>query len=177
MARLRNKVTPFSRDCRRPPRKRRWRLADPRLYLNAVIVAASLGLIVLPAVWDGAIAAVRPASDGPRTCRIYQVIDGDTARMWCDGEGSLKARFDGFDAPELFSPACAAEFLAATKAKWALRLAIWKASKVDLTRHGTDRYNRTLVTARLDGEPLARRMIDSGFARAYSGGKREGWCA
>lgn len=155
----------------------RWRLADPRFYLNAIIVVASLGLIVLPAIWDSAIAAVRPASDGPRTCRIYQVIDGDTARMWCNGEGSLKARFQGFDAPELFSPGCPSEFLAATKAKWALRLAIWQAHKVEMTRQGSDRYHRTLVAARLDGEPLAKRMIDGGHARAYGGGKREGWCA
>lgn len=184
MARRRNTVIPYSRHDRRslrwglglPPGKRRWCLADPRFYLSAVIVVASLGLIVLPAVWDGAIAAVRPAKDGLHTCRIYQVIDGDTARMWCAGEGSLKARFEGFDAPELFSPTCPSEFLAATKAKWALRLAISQATTIELTRRGTDRYGRTLVAARLDGEPLARRMIDGGYARPYAGGRRQGWC-
>ena len=187
MARRYHNIVPFSRDYRRPPRwgmglpprrpRRLWRLFDPRFYLKAVIVVASLGLIVLPAASDAVIAMARPAGDGAGSCRIFQVIDGDTVRMWCPGRGGTSARLVGFDAPELFSPGCPSEFLAATKAKWALRLAIWSTDEVSLVRQGTDRYGRALVAAFLDGEPLARRMIAAGHARPYAGGRREGWCA
>lgn len=186
MARGKNNATRFSRNYRRPPKwrtawprrsRRTWRLADPRFYLSAAILIASFGLVVLPVAADALIAVARPAGSGDGTCRIYQVIDGDTVRMWCEGRGNVPARLTGFDTPELFSPACPSEMAAAVQAKWALRLAIWQAGKVTLHREGTDRYGRALVAAILDGEPLARKMIADGHARPYSGGARQGWCA
>ncbi len=187
MARSYHTIVPFGRDDRRPPRRgmglpprrprRHPRLADPRFYLRAAIVVASIGLIALPAASDAVIAMARPAGDGAGSCRIWQVIDGDTVRMWCPGRGGTSARLVGFDAPELFSPGCPSELVAATKAQWALRLAIWRTDDIALVRQGTDRYGRALVAAFLDGEPLARRMIEGGYARPYSGGRREGWCA
>lgn len=162
---------------RRQTRRRRWRLADPRFYLGAAVVIASVAVIVLPAISDAAFAVVRPAAADAGACRIYQVIDGDTVRMWCTVSGHGRARLSGFDAPELFSPACASEFVAAARAQWALRLALWQARKVTLAPAGRDRYGRALVAAVLDGEPLARRMIAAGHARPYGGGQRQGWCA
>jgi len=189
MARSRNNIVRYSRDYRRPPkwgmglppRRQRplaARLADPRFYLGAVLVSAAMGLVVLPVLSDAFIAAARPASGGATgACRIYQVIDGDTVRMWCPGRGNTKARLTGFDTPELFSPACASELVAATRAQWALRRALWAADRVGIVREGTDRYGRVLIAVFVDGSPLARRMIASGHARPYDGGKREGWCA
>src|SRR5690606_4129615 len=123
---------PWGLPPRRPRRTRR--LADPRTYLGAVIVLAALGLVVLPVAADAVIAVTRPAAAAEGTCRIYQVIDGDTVRMVCPGRGNTSARLTGFDAPELFSPACASEFAAAVTAKWALRLKLWQAEKVTLVR-------------------------------------------
>ncbi len=187
MAGRRNNVVRWSRDYRRPPRwnmglpprrpRRSWRLADPGTYLSAVIVLAALGLVVLPVAADAVIAIARPAASADATCRIYHVIDGDTVRMFCPGRGNASARLTGFDTPELFSPSCPSELAAAVKAKWALRLAIWRADRITLVREGTDRYGRALVTAFLDGTPLARVMIESGLARPYAGGERQGWCA
>lgn len=188
MARRKSNVIPWSRGnakpnafrgarTRRGAPRRRWRLADPRFYLNAVIVAASLGLVVLPGAADAVLAVTRPALDGGGSCRIYRVVDGDTVRMWCQGRGEVSARLTGFDTPELFSPGCASELAAAVKAKWALRLAIWQADEVMLVRQGTDRYGRALVAAFVDGQPLASKMIVDGHARPYSGGARGGWCA
>ncbi len=160
------------------PRPRRYRRAtDPRFYLSAVIVVASVGLVALPALADFYLAAARPTAEPGESCRIYQVVDGDTVRMWCPRRGSIKARFTGFDTPELFSPACPSELAAAMRASWALRLTLLRAGEVRLVHEGTDRYGRALVTAFIDGAPLAGRMIAAGRARAYSGGQRQGWCA
>lgn len=163
---------------RRQTRRRGWALAGPRFYLNAAVVIASVGFVVLPALSDAAFAVVRPAAAADEgACRIYQVIDGDTVRMWCTVSGHGKARLSGFDTPELFSPSCISEFVAAARAQWALRLVLWQARKVTLVREDRDRYGRALVSAFLDGEPLARRMIAVGHARPYGGGQRQGWCA
>jgi endonuclease YncB( thermonuclease family) len=186
MARRRNNVVRYSRDYRRPPkwnmglpprRRRGFRLADPRFYLRAVIVVASLGLVILPGIADATLGITRPLRAGTGSCRIYQVVDGDTVRMWCPAHGNLAARLKGFDTPELFSPQCASELVAAMKAKWALRLMLWQADEVRIVREGTDRYGRALVTVFTDGTPLARRMIADGHARIYGGGLRRTWCA
>ncbi len=139
--------------------------------------AWAAGLIVIPALADGFLALARPTAAAGGSCRIYQVVDGDTVRMWCPGRGNSTARLTGFDTPELFSPACASELAAAVRAKWALRLMLLGAGEVRLVREGTDRYGRALVAAFVDGAPLARGMIAAGHARAYAGGPREGWCA
>ncbi|MDI3335036.1 thermonuclease family protein [Defluviimonas aestuarii] len=183
MARRRNNVVRYSRDYRRPPKwnmglpPRRNRLADPRFYLRAVIGLATVGLVVLPGIADATLSILRPLAGGEESCRIYQVVDGDTVRMWCPGRGNVSARLKGFDTPELFSPQCASELAAAVKAKWALRLVLWQADEVRIVREGTDRYDRALVTVFIDGAPLARRMIADGHARAYGGGIRQTWCA
>jgi micrococcal nuclease len=158
-------------------RRSLWsRIADPLFYLRAVIGVAGLALVAVPAATDGLLAVIRPleGADGP--CRILRVVDGDTVTIWCAGMQIERARLEGFDAPELFSPQCAEELLAAQKAKWALRGMILGAERLRLTRGGTDRYDRRLATIWADGQPLARRMVRAGHARAYGGGGRQGWC-
>ena len=184
MARRKNNASFYSRTYRPRsqrslgrPRRRPFRLADPHFYLSAVLVTSAVALVVLPGVADAFLAVTRPASSAEGTCRIYRIVDGDTARMFCTGEGDVSARLVGFDTPELFSPSCPSELAAAVKAKWALRLAIWNADEVSLMREGTDRYGRALVRVSVDGQPLADRMIKDGHARAYQGGLRSGWCA
>lgn len=190
-SRSNNSVTPYSRDYRRPPRwsmglpprkpQSRWRrfvarALDPIFYLKAVIVISSTALIVLPLGADAVNAVLKPARNADYACRILSVIDGDTLSIWCTGRGIERARLIGFDAPELFSPGCAAEFLAAQRATWALRGMIFQARAIDISVEGRDRYDRMLVTLRLDGRAVARRMIAEGHAREYDGGQRQGWC-
>lgn len=152
------------------------RLADPRFYLSAVIVLSALGLVVLPIVADGTLAVAKPFSTDGRPCRVLRVVDGDTVQMFCGGRGLFRARLTGFDAPELFSPKCMSERIAAFRAKWALRRIIFSAERMTLVFRGTDRYGRRLVAMMLDGRPVAARMIAAGHARAYAGGRRKGWC-
>lgn len=163
--------------------RRRRRAVDPRHYLRGVIVAALLGLAVLPSVGDAIDAALKPGLGGmfgggsPDVgCRVPSVIDGDTVTLWCPGQSPVRARLVGFDTPELFSPNCAWEAQQALKAKWRLRLLIWDADDLLVVRKGRDRYGRALVALGLDGVPVARSMIETGLARPYHGGRRAGWC-
>jgi micrococcal nuclease len=173
-------ATPFGRDYRRPVSwwRRLWsRILDPLFYLRAVIVAASVALLVLPLGADLVNAALKPVNSRQGACRVLSVIDGDTVSLWCEAKGVGRARLTGFDAPELFSPSCLSELVAAQKATWALRLAIFGANRVDVDFKGQDRYRRDLVEMRLDGVPAARQMIAKGHGRTYDGGKRLGWCS
>lgn len=151
-------------------------MADPRFYLRAVILVAGLALIAIPLLTDGVLAVARPIAFGADNCRVVHVVDGDTADIWCNSTGLERARFTGFDAPELFSPKCVSELFAAQKAKWALRGYLFGASDLRLQRGRLDRYDRRLVTLWLGPKPLSQTMINGGYARAYGGGSRLGWC-
>ncbi|MFT4151398.1 MAG: thermonuclease family protein [Paracoccaceae bacterium] len=143
----------------------RWRLTG--------LVAA---VMLLPAMADAVSAVMHRVRAPDGSCRILSVVDGDTVVLSC-ASGTGRARLTGFDAPELFSPQCPAEYLAAQKAKWGLRHMLFTARDIAIRPQGRDRYDRLLVEVWLDGTPLAQRMEQAGLARAYSGGRRGGWCA
>jgi micrococcal nuclease len=128
---------------------------------------------VLPPVSD-LLAGLRPVTDG---CRVVHVVDGDTLDLRCPGQGVIRARVTGFDAPELYSPRCASEAARAVAAQTHLRWTLARADRLEVMLGGTDRYGRRLVEMRVDGTRLADIMVASGHARAYSGGARAGWCA
>ena len=189
MRRWRNNIIPYSRDYRRPPRwgmgmglppqrPRRWwhRLDDPRFYLRAVIVVSGLALVLIPLLADGTLAIARPIAFGADRCRVLHVVDGDTADIWCPSIGVERARFMGFDAPELFSPKCASELIAAQKAKWALRAYLLGSADLRMQRGRLDRFDRRLITLWVGAQPLSQQMITGGYARSYDGGARAGWC-
>ncbi|HMO09187.1 MAG TPA: hypothetical protein PKD10_16285 [Paracoccaceae bacterium] len=175
---MRNRnVTAFTRDRRRPPGRPagRWRLADPRTYLTGVMVLAACLLVVLPYGADGVNAVLGPrGTDG---CRVLRVVDGDTVTLWCPGSAPYRARLTGYDAPEVFSPGCAAELAAGMAATWALRGHLFRAQTITVTPRGKDRFDRALVALSLDGRPLAPVMITAGHGRPYAGGPRPDWCA
>ncbi len=151
-------------------------MLDPVFYLRAVIAVSVVALVVVPFLADGALAVARPVASAAGDCRVLRVVDGDTVDLWCGATGFERARLDGFDAPELFSPKCGAELLAAQKAKWALRGMLLADGDLWMDRGGLDRYQRRLVTVWVGQVPLARRMIQGGYARSYGGGLRGGWC-
>jgi len=152
------------------------RLADPRFYLGAVMVVGVLGLVVLPSVADLLNAVTKTADSGLGPCRIISVIDGDTVTLMCQDSGIGRARIVGYDTPEKYAPKCVAEFLAAERASWALRMLLQKADQIGITHQGVDKHGRVLVVLTLDGLDVARAMIRAGHARAYVGGLRGSWC-
>jgi micrococcal nuclease len=187
----RSSVTPFGRDYRKAPRfgmglpprrpRSRWRrrlarVLDPVFYLKAVITVGTFALILLPLGADALSAVMKSAQSDAGACRVLAVIDGDTISIWCADRRIERARLTGLDAPELFSPGCPSELLAAQQATWALRAMIFRAKSIEMNFDGQDRYDRALVGLRLDGSSVATRMINAGHARAYQGGVRKGWC-
>ncbi len=158
-----------------PPR-RRVRVADPVFYLRAVIFFCAGGLLLLPLAADAVNAALRPVRGEGGACRVLSVIDGDTVSLWCAGDAPERARLTGFDTPEMYSPDCLPEYVAAQKAAWALRGMIFKAGEIRVTPLGRDRYERRLIGMEIDGVPVRDRMINAGHARPYDGGRRAGWC-
>lgn len=149
---------------------------DPLFYLRAVIVVSGLALVALPLLTDGVLAISRPIAFGADSCRVLHVVDGDTADIWCANSGTERVRFVGFDAPELFSPDCLSELVAAQKAKWALRGYLLGNADLRLQRGRLDRYQRRLATLWIGASPLAEKMISAGHARPYVGGVRSSWC-
>lgn len=152
------------------------RLFSPRFLFKAVMGVGVAGLVLVPMLADLVNAALKPVAGETGACRILNVIDGDTITLMCPEEGVERARILGFDTPEKYSPKCAAEFIAAEQATWALRTLIQKADRLKLVHDGRDQYGRALVRLELDGQDVAGRMIRSGHARTYGGGPRGSWC-
>jgi micrococcal nuclease len=133
--------------------------------------AVALLVLLGPRLGDVVNAGVT-RSDG---CRIYAIVDGDTVRMHCPGSGFRVTRLTGFDTPE-FRAECGRELIMAYLATHALRWELWRAGEISVRERGEDRFDRRLAWVTVDGEPLSRRMIDTGLARFYGGGIRRGWC-
>lgn len=134
----------------------------------------ALAVVGLPLAADGLVAL--SGARGAFGCRVVQVVDGDTVRLWCPGRGIERVRFTGYDTPEKYSPQCGSEFLRAEAATWMLRWALVRGTLLTTQRMGTDRYGRSLVRAHVDGVPAGRALIEMRLARPYHGGPRAGWC-
>ena len=156
----------------------RRKLPGPRwlLRFRRRLVWLLVAIVAVPGLLDVAIGLAHPMADRRQTCRVVQVVDGDTLRIWCRDTGLESARLTGFDAPELFSPQCLGETLAAHQAKWALRWVIWQADVLQMTRKGEDRYDRSLLALADRAGALDARMIAAGYGRAYADGQRGSWC-
>jgi endonuclease YncB( thermonuclease family) len=50
------------------------------------------------------------------------------------------------------------------------------ATLVEADIGGNDRYGRTLVALRLDGQEVSQRLISENLAVPYAGGRRINWC-
>ncbi len=109
---------------------------------------------------------------------ILRAIDGDTieveAQLWTDTYKRTVIRVRGLDTPEIRGK-CQAERDGAQAAK---AFVAAQAPAVQLTEIAPDKYGgRYDARVRLaDGRDLAAVMVAQGLGRAYSGGRRDGWC-
>ncbi len=111
---------------------------------------------------------------------IIRVIDGDTvevrAHVWLDQMIVTRVRLRSIDAPELRA-GCPEEARKAAAARDAL-VTLLDSGRIYLTGLGRDKYGGRvlgdLLTA--EGQSISSRMLTTGHARPYAGGKRQGWC-
>ena len=97
------------------------------------------------------------------------VADGDT--VWFKGE---KMRLRGFNTPEVSNPKCRKEARLAAKATKRLQK-ILNANAWSISRHGFDRYGRTLAEFHIGRETAGDKMIREGLAHKWEGYKHD-WC-
>ncbi len=108
------------------------------------------------------------------------MIDGDTfearVHVWPGMEITTKVRLRGIDAPELHAR-CEDERVKALAARDALAR-ILDEGAVGIIQVGQDKYggrvDAAVSTARTADVSAA--LLEGGFARRYSGGRRGGWC-
>ncbi len=111
---------------------------------------------------------------------VVRVIDGDTvevkAHVWLDQMIVTRVRLRSIDAPEMRAN-CPEEARKAEASRDAL-VALLKGGRAYLTALGRDKYGGRvlgdLVTG--DGRVVSQSLLATGHARAYAGGRRQGWC-
>ena len=138
------------------------------LIVNGVLAAAVL-------VGAG---AVRSANENfmPAVGSVT-LIDGDTVDI-----GGERVRLLGIDTPEFYRPRCERELVLALKAKERLR-ALLNVGRLEIERHGRDRYGRTLARLRVGGGiDVGDALFNEGHALAYQPGaeaktaRMRAWC-
>jgi endonuclease YncB( thermonuclease family) len=121
-----------------------------------------------------------PALRSGHPAEVVRVIDGDTfearVRVWPGMDITTRVRLRGIDAPELHAR-CDDERVKALAARNALARLLAEGS-VGISRVGQDKYggrvDADVSTARTPN--VSEALFDGGFARRYSGGRRESWC-
>ncbi len=116
---------------------------------------------------------------GPVNAYVVRVIDGDTfeasADIWLDQQISIRVRIAGIDAPELRAR-CDAERKGAEAARDYLARRI-EGGDVKLSAVRYDKFGGRVDAVVADGGgDIAHAMIRARLARAYAGGRRDGWC-
>lgn len=115
------------------------------------------------------------ASEGMEV-RIHEVIDGDTVRLEFKAFPLPLLRIEGVDTPELRGK-CEKEKKAARAATEATRRWLEGQDVVAINTRPGKYFGRYIGDLqRPDGSLLSDYLLDNGFARAYLGGRREGWC-
>ena len=140
------------------------------------MIGRAFRLSFLPCAAAMAIAA--PQARAEPAC-AYRIDDGDTITVAATAE---VIRLMGFDTPEIGSHAwCEAELRLGERARERLTaLLCGPGAVVEIVRDAAkpqDRYHRTLARVTLGGVDVAEIMISEGWARAYAGGRRKGWCS
>lgn len=114
---------------------------------------------------------------------IKYIYDADTIYIHCQ-EGfkckkqKLGIRVMGVDSAEIEGK-CKKEVLLARKAKQFAVDKIRTAQLIELVinpKKKYERWGRLLAWVKLDGNDLAKMLIEANLGRVYRGNKRKGWC-
>jgi endonuclease YncB( thermonuclease family) len=121
-----------------------------------------------------------PAPRSAHPAEVLRVIDGDTfearVRIWPGMDVTTRIRLRGIDAAELHAR-CDNERVKAIAAREALTRILAEGA-VGVSTVAQDKYggrvDADVSTARTPDVSAA--MLQRGYARGYSGGRRESWC-
>ncbi len=111
---------------------------------------------------------------------VLRVLDGDTfearVHVWPGLDITTKVRLRGIDAPELRAR-CPVERTKAEAARDAL-VAMLAEGAVGVSGVALDKYGgRVVADARTRSVAnVSAELLEHGYARAYRGGHRDGWC-
>jgi endonuclease YncB( thermonuclease family) len=111
---------------------------------------------------------------------VLRVIDGDTfearVRVWPGLDVDTKVRLRGIDAAELHAR-CPDELAKAQAARTALETILAEGG-VTVSQVGVDKYGGRVdaAAATRNTADVSAAMLQGGWARAYEGGRRAGWC-
>ena len=114
---------------------------------------------------------------------IVEIYDGDTfyinvpecAELVPALCAKLGVRVNGIDTPEMHGK-CQWERDHAAKAKAVTVEMIREAKSVVLHHVEREKFGRLLASVEIDGVDLGATLIKGGYARAYHGEARTGWC-
>jgi len=167
------------------------------LVIVLPVIAAVMGIIaILSVAADRVYAAERPPHYGPYSATLIKVYDGDTVNLlvypWPGDQKRISVRLDGIDTPELRprKPAgtdptiweslkqCEKSAAISAKLKVERLLATGEAITLQtIYPNRTKFYGRMVGRITVGGKDLSEALLAGGYARPYSGGKRQPWCA
>ena len=105
-----------------------------------------------------------------------RVIDGDTIEV-CNLHGPERIRIADLDAPESFRPSCAKEKFAGIAAKQAaIQFFVRPSVALEIDRHSTDRYGRTVADVSVNGYDFRQHMIAEGHGVEWKSKRKYNWC-
>ncbi len=146
------------------------------MRMRLILLTFALLFLVLPHSADA-----RDVLAGPLTGQVLAVLDGDTVtvrlHIWIGQDIETHVRINGIDTPEKRGK-CMSERARAEQSRLALAQLLAD-GKIQLRDIRHEKYaGRVLATATAsDGTPIAEYLIGKNLARAYAGGKRQGWCS
>ncbi len=157
--------------------------------LFTAVVTVSFLYIVVANFWPGQAEDLNSANakglsemiyGDVKVDRIYSVYDADTFRADIDKwplviGHHIPIRINGIDAPEIRGK-CQAEKNKAKLARAFTLNTLTNAQTIELGNIKRGKYFRILADVYVDNKNLAQMLIKVGHARAYDGGKRQGWC-
>ena len=155
---------------RPPPTGRSAALAMPAFGAARIVHPAGFG-------------SARPARPDPQfgySAEVVHVIDGDTfearVTVWPGIEIKTRVRLRGIDAPELHAR-CDDEWVRAQAARAALEKILAQGG-ITIAQVGPDKYAGRIdaVVSTRNTADVSAALLTGGWARSYSGGRRQGWC-
>jgi endonuclease YncB( thermonuclease family) len=155
------------------------------------VLGIGIGTSIGPVIASRGTAELAPPSPAPiagapsaphlaHPVEVLRVYDGDTfearVHLWPGLAITTRVRLRGIDAPEL-KARCDEERDRAEVARETLSR-ILAQGDVGIARVTLDKYGgRVVADASTRATPdVAAALLDSGSARRYSGGRRDGWC-